>query len=571
MTSRIILQEKKIIEVLDNYPSDSEGDFSSDSESGYDMEIVKENRKKVVRITFFDENEDEEVEEIEAEVQVPGKELREELWYANKDNMHAQNPPPFKGAHSIMINGATPLDYFLSMFPPTLLDHIQFETIRYSHQCGKENFKLTLKDLYIYFGINIIMSYIKYPSSRMYWSSNKALRMDLIADSMSVNRFEEIKRYLHFVNNSDTNSKDDSFWKIRPVITALHAAFHEHSSTTEHQSIDEMIVPFKGRSRMKQYVLNKPHPWGFKIWVRANSNGYVNCFEMYQGKETKKEGYGPIGDAVVRLCHDIHGLNSKLFMDNLFTGLPLLRHLLEKDIFVIGTVRMNRVRKVQEKLKPGKVMFRGESTFATSSDNITILRWKDNKEVHMISSFAGLHPQDITKRWDSKTRQYIDVSRPYVIQQYNMYMGGVDLANRMIAHYPHGLKNKKWYIRIFFHFINIAIVNAWLCYKDAIENVSLLDFKSNLAVSLIQLGTVGKTPKRGRPTEQEGVFKKRKSSITGVVTQVRYDGIAHYPKKMEVNSAPRCHDSQCRSRTRFMCGKCLEPVCPTCMENFHKM
>lgn len=37
----------------------------------------------------------------------------------------------------------------------------------------------------------------------MYWSTVQGLRIDLIANSMLVNRLEEIKRFLHFVNNDD--------------------------------------------------------------------------------------------------------------------------------------------------------------------------------------------------------------------------------------------------------------------------------------------------------------------------------------------------------------------------------
>lgn len=36
-----------------------------------------------------------------------------------------------------------------------------------------------------------------------------------------------------------------------------------------------------------------------------------------------------------------------------------------------------------------------------------------------------------------------------------------------------------------------------------------------------------------------------------------------------MKSALWCHDDQCRSRTRYKCSKCDEPVCPECMENFH--
>ena len=96
---------------------------------------------------------------------------------------------------------------------------------------------------------------------------------------------------------------------------------------------------------------------------------------------------------------------------------------------------------------------RGSSSVTTSSDNITIIRWMDNKAVHLISSFAGKEPQDQVRRWDRSKKCHIQVSRPDAVKQYNRFMGGVDMADRMVAHYPHAVKNRKFYIRIAFHFI----------------------------------------------------------------------------------------------------------------------
>jgi hypothetical protein len=55
------------------------------------------------------------------------------------------------------------------------------------------------------------MTYIKYPNTRMYWSSEPGLRMDQIANVMSVNRFSEIKRYLHFTNNLNASNLNDRY------------------------------------------------------------------------------------------------------------------------------------------------------------------------------------------------------------------------------------------------------------------------------------------------------------------------------------------------------------------------
>lgn len=86
---------------------------------------------------------------------------------------------------------------------------------------------------------------------------------------------------------------------------------------------------------------------------------------------------------------------------------------------------------------------------------------------------------------------------------------------------------------------------------------------------MIQLGE--KLKKRGRPSNsvREPPPKKIKS-WTKVVPEVRLDGMGHYPKKMDLKNPPRCHDKNCERRTRYICKKCDEPVCPECMENFHK-
>ena len=51
-------------------------------------------------------------------------------------------------------------------------------------------------------------------------------------------------------------------------------------------SIDEAMIPFKGRSSMKQFMSNKPVKRGFKVWARADAtNGYISEFYVYTGKE----------------------------------------------------------------------------------------------------------------------------------------------------------------------------------------------------------------------------------------------------------------------------------------------
>jgi len=189
---------------------------------------------------------------------------------------------------------------------------------------------------------------------------------------------------------------------------------------------------------------------------------------MYQGraKSSGKSEFGTIADAVLQVCHGIENKNHKLFIDNLFTSLPLLKILADNGIYTIGTLRVNRAKEAVAGLVDSKLLKRGWNSITSSEDNITVMRWQDNRPVHVISTYAGAEPEDEAERWDRKTRTTVHVPRPFAIAEYNRFMGGVDLCDRMVAHYPHGFKNRKWYLRVFFHLMNIALTNAWIIWRE---------------------------------------------------------------------------------------------------------
>lgn len=51
----------------------------------------------------------------------------------------------------------------------------------------------------------------------------------------------------------------------------------------ERSSIDEISIPLKGRSLMKQYIPKKPHKWHIKVFALASVCGIVHDFEIYVG------------------------------------------------------------------------------------------------------------------------------------------------------------------------------------------------------------------------------------------------------------------------------------------------
>ena len=88
------------------------------------------------------------------------------------------------------------------------------------------------------------------PQYRMYWDITS--HYEPVAHVMSRDRFELLKKYLHFVDNHSAprNVQDESkdqLFKIRPLFECLRKNCVKQIPE-EHNSVNEQMVPFKGRT-----------------------------------------------------------------------------------------------------------------------------------------------------------------------------------------------------------------------------------------------------------------------------------------------------------------------------------
>ena len=73
----------------------------------------------------------------------------------------------------------------------------------------------------------MVMSYLNTQDQECTGHQRMGFHRDLIANAMPVNRFEQILRCIHFVNNYTQETENaDMFFKIRPVLGALKKTFH---------------------------------------------------------------------------------------------------------------------------------------------------------------------------------------------------------------------------------------------------------------------------------------------------------------------------------------------------------
>ena len=209
----------------------------------------------------------------------------------------------------------------------------------------------------------------------------------------------------------------------------------------------------------------------------------------------------------------------------------------------------------------------------------------DNRSVSMASTSSGSAPLTDVRRWDKKNSKYILVPCPNSVSSYNRSMGGVDLCDRLISYYRICMRTKKWPVRVFWHFIDLAITNSWIeyrqdCYargdrKNSI--MDLLEFKLYVGKCLA-LGAQTKVSQDPRPsTSDEETSQHAKKCKTSEIPprDVRMTANEHLPicSVNNKNSYMRCRNQGCTKKTRFFCVKCKLYLCISperqCFFEFH--
>ena len=166
---------------------------------------------------------------------------------------------------------------------------------------------------------------------------------------LSLDKFKQILKYLHFSDNSNAPSKTeesyDRLWKIRNIFDILVKNFKNAYNPAQNCVVDEIIVTFKGRVIFRQYIPKKHKRWGIKIYKLCDETAYTCDMKVYLGKDKAEsyEGKSAPESVVINLIQDLKGKGHNLFIDNFFTSPSLLLYLRDECLInCCGTVRKNR-------------------------------------------------------------------------------------------------------------------------------------------------------------------------------------------------------------------------------------
>nr|CAH7715737.1 unnamed protein product [Callosobruchus chinensis] len=466
----------------------------------------------------------------------------------------------------------------MKFFCMNIIQNIVDQTNLYSTQVRGQSIATNTKEITDFLSIMLRMGIVRLPSYEDYWSLDS--RIADVADLMSIKRFKLLRRFIHFNDNSlVTQETKDRFFKVRPLIEKIRENCQKFHIENDF-SIDETMVAYKGTraGNLRQYIKNKPHKWGYKVFVIAGVSGIILDVIPYQGSATFTELKVGVGASIViALCRSLPDpANSVVYFDNYFSGLPLFNYLKHNmNIRSLGTLRPNRIGGCP--IETDKILTkqgRGSFDFKTDvTQVVTVIKWVGNKCVLLGSTLYGVNPKSNAVRFSKAAGKKGAVTCPDIVNKYNKHMGGVDKANALVGLYKTPSKAKRWYFPMFAYLLDVCVVNAWIVYRQDCSALNqkykpLKRFRLEISRSLAQ---TGKTARKGRPSllaiESDSRIKYPVAARPDDLT--RKDGYAHWPIH---TTKGRCRNCK-TGTTRLKCVKCDARLCLTetknCFYDFH--
>lgn len=373
------------------------------------------------------------------------------------------------------------VDFFLLFFTAQIIEDICkstnkyawmhiFEKPTYSERDGSWK-EVTEEEMLKFIGLLVYMGIVQVPRLHCYWSTRKLFSGLLPPSVMPRKRF---KALLAFLSVSDpemtTVASHGKLHRVSSLLQHINDSSAQFFQPRRNLSVDERMVKSKGRSGIRQYMRDKVVKWGYKLWVLADSEtGYTVQFSVYTGKREAPSARGLAFDVVTRLCKDYLDQGYVVFLDNFYTSTNLFIHLLERRTLACGTTRKDR-RGFPVELKDTnweKKAKRGDVRWLRDQ-GVLYLQWKDRRVVNMMSTAHTANKFVLSKRRKKVGNSWTEISvkKPMLIHEYNKGMLGVDKSDQLIGSYDVLMKSVRWWKTLFFHSIDIAVVNSFILFEE---------------------------------------------------------------------------------------------------------
>lgn len=316
---------------------------------------------------------------------------------------------------------------------------------------------ITKEELEAFFGLALLAGAFRSPDEELNELWDDTLGRPIFRATMSLEKFKTIMCCLRFDDRTTRVSRErDKLAPIRNVFDKWNMNLSRQYNPGKNVTVDEQLVPFRGKCPFKQYISSKPAKYGIKVWACCDSeNAYTWKTQVYIGKPPNGKPEVNQGKRVVLEMTD--GLKGRrVTADNFFTSYDLVIELQKRQLSYLGTIRKNKtfLPPLLLDLKKKPV---GYSQFVFDNENkISIVSHvpKKNRVVLLMSSD---HMNKNIKEDESK--------KPVMILDYNKTKGGVDLADKFVATYTCKRKTNRWPVALFCYMLDTSALNGLIIFS----------------------------------------------------------------------------------------------------------
>ena len=478
----------------------------------------------------------------------------------------------------------SPLDVFSLLVDENVIHRIVAETNRYAAQTianrsltkfARLNKWVDTDEVEIKKFLSLIfwMGLVRLNSLEKYWSTNPLFQQTVPRATMSRNRFQLLLSMLHSSDN-ETSESGDRLAKIQPLIDMLQKNFQSLFRPEEDVVIDETLVPWRGRLTFRQYIPNKTHRYGVKLFKLCSMVGYTWALKVYSGKsQTGEREIGLAKNVCIELMKDLIGQGRTLYVDNFYTSYELANYCLQKQTHLVGTLRANKKHIPKEVLQAK--LKRGEMVAKEDQQGVVILKWRDTRDVRVLSTKHAPVMKPITQRAPraassdavgQRRRRQRATEKPLAILEYNKGKGGIDLSDQMASYATTLRKGVKWYRKLATELLlGMSVVNAWVVYKEVTKTkIKISKFKELLVEQLLSdAGVVtpsisGSSAPHHHLVERTGALgKKIRQACASCYAKAKQEGGRDGARKNSSKSYTYC--DLCPGQPQ-MCRKCFNEL-----------
>ena len=416
---------------------------------------------------------------------------------SNNRNIPRLGPQPSKSS----IN--SPIKAWRFIFTESILNKIVKYTNDYGDVYCKDWNDITRTDLTDFFAVLFITSIQKRKDKTRNWFSNDPVLENIpVKKIMSGKKFHKILRYIHvcdMYNQPNVNAPDyDPIYKVKELLAMLEGRFQNAFEPGYALSLDESLIRTFGRIKFKVRIVTKSARYGIKVYVLTDAvTAYVLKVIFYTGKhtyhpppdgETLKKTVQVVKELVLRY----KGSFRCVYVDRFYTLIELMKELDTLFLFVTGTCMKNRLpialRFGRKSSAEWKRLTRGESVrhvyqYKDSKDTIKrygLVCWKDRDIVYALTNCVSTEKYGVCYRRTSQGR--ICIERPKLIEEYNEFMGGVDLADmRRLGCNSTIMGLHRWWLKFFFYLLDVGTANALVLYRYTTkDDINIMQYKRKL-------------------------------------------------------------------------------------------